>query len=69
MKRTKKTDDRLMFKQDGKGVRFSKTDKGLEISIDRTIDPDEQLFTITNMLSVATWVHKPAKRKKNIIGR
>ena len=57
MKRTKKTDKKLMFKQgDNRLVLEKKPDGDIEIEIG-VMKADDQLFTIANVMSILAWTN------------
>jgi len=68
MKRTKKTDKKLMFKQGNNKLVLEKQTDGIHIEIG-DMKADDQLFTISNVLSIVAWVHnlKPDKDMKKAL--
>jgi hypothetical protein len=70
MKRTKKTDKKLMFKQDEHHLVLEKQSDGIHIDIG-DIEADDHLFTISNVLSIVAWVHdlEPDKDMKKALGK
>jgi hypothetical protein len=70
MKQTKKTDKKLMFKQDAHKLVLEKQADGIHIEIG-DLKADDQLFTIANVLSIVAWVNdlKPDKDMKKALGK
>ena len=68
MKQTKKTDKKLMFKQDTHKLVLEKQADGIHIEIG-DLEADDQLFTIANILSIVAWVNdlKPDKDMKKAL--
>ena len=56
MKQTKKTKQKLMFKQDDERLIFEKTDEGIKIEIGK-IEADKQTITLANMFSIIAWMN------------
>lgn len=70
MKQTKRTDKKLMFKQDKHSLVLEKKPEGISMDIG-SIKADEQLFTIANVLSIVAWVNdlKPDRDMKKALGK
>ena len=58
MKQTKKTEQIIRFKDGDKTLVMKKDDDEdeVDIEISRTIDANEPLFTMANVISIVVWV-------------
>jgi hypothetical protein len=56
MKQTKKTEKKLMFKQDEHHISFEKNDEGTKIEIG-DMKANLPLFTLSNVMSIIAWMN------------
>ena len=57
MKQTKKTDTKLMFKQDEHNLSLEKDGTKIHITMDiGSTEENKQLFSVANVLSMIAWV-------------